>query len=106
MEQSIFKDDLSDDDEGYRKDNEAHISGDYDDTVSEPGGFLENVTAMLPHSDRVEIVKIIGRKRSADENFVGGAHKNVILDSRVFVRFLDGYEKDYSYNVLAEYSFE
>ena len=63
--------------------------------------------ARLPHGDRIEIAKVLGRKRNADGNFLGRAHKNPILDSRVFtVQFPDGDEKDYAYNVLAEQLFE
>lgn len=61
---------------------------------------------ILPHGDRNEIARVLGRKRDNEGNYVGRAHKNPILDSRVFtVRFPDGDEKDLLYNVIAEHLF-
>ena len=75
------------------------------DTVEGPSLF-ENAEIYLPHRDRNEIAKVIGRKRNADGNFVGRAHRNPILDSRVFtVQFLDGDQKDIAYNTIAEHLF-
>ena len=55
-----------------------------------------------PHGDRNEIAKIMGRKRNSDGLYVGRAHNNPILDSRVFtVRFPDGDETDVAYNVTS-----
>ena len=49
---------------------------------------------------------MIGRKRNADGNYIGRAHKNPQLDSRIFtVRFPNGEEKDITYNILAEHLF-
>eukprot|EP00934_Nitzschia_sp_Nitz4_P001469 Nitzschia sp. Nitz4//scaffold498_size9664//494//4337//NITZ4_009088-RA/size9664-snap-gene-0.10-mRNA-1//-1//CDS//3329553087//1469//frame0 len=59
---------------------------------------------LLPHGDRNEIAKIIGRKRDADGLFIGRAHQNPALDSRVFTaRFPDGEEKDLAFNIIAEH---
>ena len=75
------------------------------DKVRGPDMF-QNAEIFLPHGDRYEIARVIGRKRDSDGNFVGRAHKNPILDSRKFiVRFPDGDEKDISYNLLAEHLF-
>ncbi len=34
----------------------------------------------LPHDDRTEIAKVIGRKRNLDGNFIGRKNSNPILD--------------------------
>lgn len=92
-------------------DGDAHsIDGnDPDDTANDkirgPDLFL-NAEVFLPHGDRNEIAKVIGRKRDNDGNYIGRKHNNPRLDSRIFtVRFPDGEEKDISYNLLAEYLF-
>ena len=96
MADPIFKNDLGPDDiQGTNMDDD-------DESHQEPKygkhGFLEGASIMLPHGDRNEIAKVIGRKRDAEGNFIGRAHKNPILDSRIFtVRFPDGDEKDYRY---------
>ena len=60
----------------------------------------------LPHGDRNEIAKVMGRKRNSDGLFVGRPHRNPILDSRLFtVSFPDGDEMDVSYNTIAEHLF-
>ena len=60
----------------------------------------------LPHGNRNEIAKVMGRKRNSDGLFVGRPHRNPILDSRVFtVSFPDGDEMDVSYNTIAEHLF-
>ena len=65
---------------------------------------LVNVQLMLPHGDRNEIAKVIGRKRNIDHgNYIGRNHTNPILDSRIFmVELPDGEQQDISYNTLAE----
>lgn len=74
-------------------------------TVSGPELFLQ-AEVFLPHGDRNEIAKVIGRKRDSDGNYIGRKHNNPRLDSRIFtVRFPDGDEKDISYNLLAEHLF-
>eukprot|EP00934_Nitzschia_sp_Nitz4_P002319 Nitzschia sp. Nitz4//scaffold471_size5685//193//5616//NITZ4_009210-RA/size5685-processed-gene-0.1-mRNA-1//1//CDS//3329552692//2319//frame0 len=66
--------------------------------------LFKNAEVILPHGDRQEIAKIIGRKRNADGLYVGRAHSNPALDSRVFTaRFPDGEEKDIAFNILAEH---
>jgi hypothetical protein len=83
--------------------NSNIMNGDTDDTVRGPDPF-QNAEIYLPHGDRLEIAKVIGRKRNADGNYVGRAHKIPKLDSRIFVvRFPDGDEKDIAYNILAEH---
>jgi hypothetical protein len=65
---------------------------------------LRGAEIYLPHGDRTEIAKVLGRKRDANGNFIGRRHRNPILDSRVFVvEFPDGQQKDVSFNVLAEH---
>jgi hypothetical protein len=49
---------------------------------------------------------VIGRKQNADGNYIGRAHKNPPLDSRIFtVRFPNGEEEDITYILLAEHLF-
>ena len=73
------------------------------DAVRGPDLF-QNAEIFLPHGDRNEIAKVIGRKRDQDGNYIGRAHKNPVLDSRKFtVRFNDGGEKDITFNLLAEH---
>ena len=65
---------------------------------------LQNSTIFLPHHDRNEIAKVLGRKRNKDGTYIGRKHKIPTLDSRIFtVQFPDGEEKDVGYNVLAEH---
>lgn len=73
------------------------------DQVSGPEP-LQNAEVYLPHRDRNEIAKIIGRKRTADGLYVGRKLHNPMLDSRKFVvEFPDGDQKDVAYNVIAEH---
>ncbi len=73
------------------------------DTVTGPDEMI-NAEIYLPHGDRQEIAKIIGRKRNADGNFIGRKHQNPILDSRIFVvEFPDGDQQDIAYNIIAEH---
>jgi Reverse transcriptase (RNA-dependent DNA polymerase) len=73
------------------------------ETIRGPDLF-QNAELFLPHGDRNETAKVIGRKRDHDGNYIGRAHQNPVLDSRIFtVRFNDGEEKDISYNILAEH---
>jgi lauroyl/myristoyl acyltransferase len=66
--------------------------------------LFQNAELIYPHGDRYEIAKVISQKKDQDGNFVGRAHKNPILDSRIFtIRFSDGEEKDIAFNVLAEH---
>jgi hypothetical protein len=76
------------------------------DAVAGPN-MLVGAEIFLPHGDRNEIAKIMGRKRNSDGLYVGRANKNPILDSRVFtVQFPDGDESDVlAYNVIAEHMF-
>ena len=75
------------------------------DAVAGPD-MLVGAEIFLPHGDRNEIAKIVGRKRNNDGLYVGRAHNNPILDSRVFtVCFPDGDETDIAYNVIAEHLF-
>jgi hypothetical protein len=58
----------------------------------------------LPHGDRFEIARLIGRKRKDDGLFVGRKHQNLILDLSVFIiKFPDGDQKYIAYNVLTEH---
>jgi hypothetical protein len=66
--------------------------------------LFQHAQLFLPHGDHNEIATVVGRKRDSDGNYVGRAHNNPILDSRIFtVRFNDGEEKDIAYNLLAEH---
>jgi hypothetical protein len=71
------------------------------DVVRGPDLF-HNAEIYYPHGDRNEIARVIGRKRNAEGDYISRAHKNPILDSRIFtIRFADGEEKDIAYNILA-----
>ena len=97
MEEPIHTDDYGPDDTNPGMDNNNQMQS------SETGQFL-GAEIYLPHGDRNEIAKVLGRKRNSEGNFIGRAHKLPALDSRVFtVRFPDGDEKDISYNLLAEH---
>lgn len=68
--------------------------------------MLVGAEIYLPHGDRNEIAKVMGRKRNSDGLYIGRKHQNPILDSRVFtIRFPDGDEMDVSYNTIAEHLF-
>jgi hypothetical protein len=83
------------------KDEEVEI----DDTVPGPDSF-QNAELFLPHGDRTEMAKVLGRKRNAEGNFIGKKHSNPILDTRIFVvEFPDGETQDIAFNVLAEHLF-
>ena len=78
---------------------------DDNDRTSGPEPFLY-AEVFLPHGDRSEIAKVIGRKRNADGNYIGRKHQNPMLDSRIFVvEFPDGDQKDIAYNIIAEHLF-
>jgi hypothetical protein len=71
-------------------------------TVPGPDSF-QNAELFLPHGDRTEIAKVLGRKRNSDGNYIGRKHSNPILDTRIFVvEFPDGETQDIAFNVLAE----
>lgn len=90
-------DTLPADEEPPKRQTERMVSG------SDPFNGAE---IMLPHGDRYEVAKVMGRKRDREGNNVGRSHSNPLLDSRVFtVRFPDGDEKDLLYNVIAEHLF-
>ena len=93
---------------GEQGSNKGEIEGSNDkvnDSIRGPDLF-QNAEIFLPHGDRNEIAKVIGRKRDSDGNYIGRAHTNPRLDSRIFtVRFPDGDEKDITYNLLAEHLF-
>jgi hypothetical protein len=76
-----------------------------DDLVSGPDPFI-GAKVYMPHGDRTEIAKVLGRKRGPDGNYIGRAHANPILDSRQFIiEFPDGDQQDIAYNMLAEHLF-
>jgi hypothetical protein len=80
-----------------------------DDTTAENTHGPEpliNAEIFLPHGDRHEIAKVIGRKRNSDGLYIGRKHSNPVLDSRIFVvEFPDGDQKDITYNIIAEHLF-
>ena len=101
MEEPLFEDDQDPDD--LRNDNSETEENNNAITSSESGLF-EGAEIYLPHGNRNEIAKALGRKRNSEGNLIGRAHKISALDSRIFtVRFPDGEEKDISYNILAEH---
>jgi Reverse transcriptase (RNA-dependent DNA polymerase) len=66
--------------------------------------LLINAEVVLPRGDRMEIAKILKRKRNEDGLFIGRKGTSPATDSRIFtVVFKDGEEKDISYNILAEH---
>ena len=67
---------------------------------------MQGAQLYLPHGDRTEIAKIVGRKQNADGNFIGCKHSNPMLDSRIYVvEFPDGEQQDVSFNTIAEHLF-
>ena len=92
LEEYPHKDEIDDLDDTEQQHDEVHGPDD-----------LVNVQLMLPHGDRNEISKVIGRKSNIDGNYIGRKHTNPILDSKIFtVEFPDGEQQDISYNTLAE----
>lgn len=66
--------------------------------------LFRDAEIFLPRGDHGEVARVMGRKKNSEGNYIGRAHSNPILDSRVFtVRFRDGEEQDVSYNILAEH---
>ena len=64
---------------------------------------MHGAEVYLPHGDRTEIAKVIGRKRNSEGLFVGRKNRNPILDSRIFiVEFPDGEKQEIAFNTLAE----
>ena len=101
MEEPLFGDDRGPDDLNNKSDQVEEENN--ASKVSE-SDLLEGAEIILPHGDRNEITKVLGRKRNSEGNLIGRAHKIPTLDSRVFtVRFHDGEEKDITYSVLAEH---
>jgi Reverse transcriptase (RNA-dependent DNA polymerase) len=93
----------------YRKINEGndHTNNNTctNDLVNGPD-TLKGAQVILPRGDHNEIAKVLGRKKNSNRNYIGRAHRNPILDSRIFrVQFSDGDEKDIMYNMLAEHLF-
>ncbi len=75
------------------------------DTVAGPDEFA-GAEIYLPHYDRHEIAKVLGRKQNLDGNFVGRKHCIPLLDSHTFVvEFPDGDQQEVAYNVIAEHLF-
>lgn len=71
------------------------------DLTSGPNQLI-GAEIFLPHGDRNEIARVMERKRNSNGLFIGRAHRNPILDSRVFtVEFPDGDQMDIGYNVIA-----
>jgi hypothetical protein len=74
------------------------------DDIVRGNDLLQNAEVYLPHGDWNEIARVIGRKRNANGDYIGRAHTNPILNSRIFtVRFADGEGKDLAFNVRAEH---
>ena len=85
---------------GETKEENDHANGD----ELEGPSLFHQAEVYMPHGENQEIAKVIGRKRNLDRTYVGKAHENPTLDTRVFtVRFPDGDEKDVAYNVIAEH---
>ncbi len=75
------------------------------DRVSGPDEF-QAAEIYLPHMDRNEIAKVLGRKRDRGGLFIGRKQKNPILDSRIFtvLAFPDGDTMDDADSILAEHA--
>jgi hypothetical protein len=105
MEDPFYDPTAGDNDEmaGIRPDSTGNPLA--NDLTAGPDSFI-GAEIYLPHGDRNEIAKVMGRKRNSDGLFIGRPHRNPILDSRVFtVSFPDGDEMDVAYNTLAEHLF-
>ncbi len=104
LQDPLFNDDEDTTEDDTNKDNTSTTSDINENTPGpEPLLYAE---VFLPHGDREEIAKVIGRKRNADGNYIGRKHQNPMLDSRVFVvEFPDGDQKDVAYNIIAEHLF-
>ncbi len=101
MEEPIYPDDRDEDDVPDGGQEQVSDS----QPVAGPDE-LQGAQLYLPHGDRTEIAKIVGRKRNADGNFIGRKHSNPMLDSRIYiVEFPDGEQQDVSFNVIAEHLF-
>jgi len=102
MEEPIYSDDKEDDDLPDGGQEQAS------DTQPVTGlDKMHGAQSYLPHGDRTEIAKIVGRKRNApDGNFIGCKHSNPMLDSTIYVvEFPDGQQQDVSFNTIAEHLF-
>jgi len=104
FDESLIHDEPNDEmEEPIQDQDDDDKSESNDDRVYGPDE-LHGAQLYLPHGDRTEIAKIIGRKRNLDGNFVGRKHSNPMLDSRIYVvEFPDGEQHDISFNTLAEH---
>jgi hypothetical protein len=67
---------------------------------------LVGAEIFLPHGDRNEIARVMWRKRNSDGLYIGRAHRNPMLDSRVFtVEFPDGDQQDLGLNIIVSTQF-
>jgi hypothetical protein len=72
---------------------EAEVSGDY----------YMNAHVMLPVGPTEERARVLRRKRDSDGNPIGVAHRNPVLDTRVYeVQFPDGRTEEVAANVIAQ----
>ena len=96
--------DVSDDDDGHYDPIEPEAEHpDLDDFDEETLDNLLSAEVLLPKGDYQFIGKVIKWKRDADDNPIGRAHSNPVLDTRVYeVEFPDGTIHDYAANILAE----
>jgi hypothetical protein len=101
---TIDRDEMAEPTQGDPDVDEAEPEQD-NDVAAGPDEF-QGAEIFLPHEDRTEIAKVMGRKHNHDGNFIGRKHSNPFLDSRVYVvEFPDGTQKDISFNTLAEHLF-
>ncbi|MGH7955268.1 MAG: hypothetical protein ACREOZ_04835, partial [Gloeomargaritales cyanobacterium] len=92
--------------------NDRHVRGDTEkDEYQEVAPDSEmgvdptlKAEILLPQGDRHELAKVVGRKRDNDGILIGRKHKLPQLDSRRYVvRWPDGEEDDFAYNMIAEH---
>jgi hypothetical protein len=64
---------------------------------------LISAEVLLPQEDILVPAIVTGRKHDKDGNPIGTAHKNPIMDTRIYeVTFPDGHMEEYSANIIAQ----
>jgi hypothetical protein len=106
MEQPIEVKDGDDEEENDSASQSRTTTNNPANDVTAGPDSLVGAEIFLPHGDRNEIARVMGRKQNNDGLFIGRAHRNPFLDSRVFtVEFPDGDQMDIGYNIIAEHLF-
>jgi hypothetical protein len=74
-----------------------------DDFTTEDYDNYIPAEVLLPRGDDLVLGKGISRKRDADDNLIGIAHKNPIFDTRLCqVQFPEGQVEEFSTNIIAQ----